>query len=121
MNIYSLLIIYLLFFQPQQNSCANFYQGKFAYENKKELKIYRTLNEQIEFIGDSIATTFSIKWVNNCNYILIPKKVIYEMKIYDLPKDTIFVYITEILSDSSYRYKAVVNNSETIDTIYKVP
>ncbi len=101
-------------------NCENFREGTFIYQDYEGVKVCRTLNEQTEIIGDTLITSFSIKWVSDCSYLLIPQKVIYKSKENVLPHDTIQVDIIEVLSDKSYRYKAITNGVETKYTMVKI-
>ena len=102
--------------------CASFREGTFMYQELvyQGVTIHRTPNEQMEIIGDMLITSFSIKWISDCSYILIPQKVIYKSKENDLPKDTIKVDIIEILSDTSYRYKAITKGVANEGTMIKI-
>lgn len=102
------------------NNCENFREGTFIYQDYEGVKVHRTLNEQTEIIGDTLITSFSIKWVSDCSYILIPQKVIYKSKENALPQDTIKVDIIEVLSDKSYRYQAITKGVATKYTMVKI-
>ena len=50
------------------DDCSNFREGVFIYKEAslKGVKIYRTLNDQIEIVGDTLVVSFSIKWIGDC-------------------------------------------------------
>ena len=118
-------IILFAFFASSANcsdNCNNFHEGIFIYQEGeyKGVKVHRSLSEQTEIIGDTITAYFFIKWVSDCSYMLIPNKVSYKSKENVLQKDTIKVNIIDVLSDTSYRYKAIQKDVATENIMVKV-
>lgn len=55
---------------PKNLNCSTIHEGKFETKNSI---INRTKDKQIEKIKETgIKTEFSIKWINDCEYVLIP-------------------------------------------------
>ena len=106
----------------QLNNLTDFKTGTYIYKGEafNDVIVIRTESYQIESLGDSIFTYFDIKWIDSKGYFLIPNKVIFNSKTTFLPKDTIRVSILSILSDTSYRYQAVVNQDTTEHIMIKI-
>jgi len=117
-----ILSLWVLLLNDPIKRCNNFHRGNFVYAKSeyKGVVIHRFANEQVEQVGDTLKIFFSIKWLDDCNYILVPNKVFYKSVENVLPKDTILVHITEVLSDTSYRYTAIANTVETKYIIIKL-
>jgi hypothetical protein len=122
-SIYIILLLSLAetsFFK--QDKCAEFRTGSYIYEDNlySNIIVKRTLFNQVEIIGDSIMALFSVEWKGSCKFILIPENVYTANGKNDLPNDTILVEIKEILSDSSYRYRAILKGDTVYQTMIKM-
>jgi hypothetical protein len=102
--------------------CGNFHEGVFVYKEAEFSGgfVIRTETKQTETSGDSLKVESTIIWDSDCSYKLVFIGAYSKFREVEVPQDTVYVTITEVLSDSSYRYKAVVNGSVTEYTMIKL-
>jgi hypothetical protein len=103
------------------NPYMKFRNGNFEYvdgETKGTL-ISRKGNTQYEYMGDSIATKWYVEWQAKDKYILLNDYFLYNETSMPFPKDTIYVDIIEILSDSTYRYRSNMNGNIVSHILWK--
>lgn len=118
----TIVIILTYSFVPlsENDNCYKFKKGVFRYEGAplvSKTKVIRNDNEQIEWINDSTKLDLKIVWKSDCEFLLIPKT---KLDSNFSTKDTMFVTITKILSDSSYAFKSKVGNIITYSKMVKI-
>jgi hypothetical protein len=118
----AIVIILTYSFVPlnENYDCYKFKKGVFRYEGAPlvgKTKVIRNDYEQIEWINDSTKLNLTIVWKSNCEFLLIPKEKIDSNFS---TKDTMFVTITKILSDSSYAFKSKIGNVITYSKMVKI-
>ena len=101
--------------EEECNTCQKFKTGIYAYKNPlyKDTKIKRKRKVQKE-IFKAGRQIYYIKWISNCNYVLIYKKMT-EPRLKHLIGKEIDVEIIDVLDDESYVYKSKANFKEKID------
>ncbi len=117
MGNYIFIIAFIVFSSSyaQQNKCSQFRTGKFEYSEPKysEWEVTRTDSTQIEISTKTgIEIYNSVKWVNECEYILTCTKVINPTASDIIGK----IYTINITDVYSNRYTCIAN-SETEDII----
>ena len=102
--------------------CGNFHEGVFVYQEAefRGTMVVRTETQQTETSGDTIVIESHIIWDSDCSYKLAVVAAYSKTRTLEIPQDTIYVTITEILSDTSYRYKAVVSGNVMEHTMIKL-
>ena len=101
--------------EEECNACEKFKTGIYAYKNVlyQDTKIKRKRKVQREIFkgGKQI---YYIKWISDCHYVLIYKKMT-EPRLKHLIGKEIDVEIIDILDDGSYVYKSKANFEEKTD------
>ena len=106
---YVLLLILFLTLNScvKEKKCTDFKTGIFEYSNKlySDLKVIRTDSTQTEINSkNGLEMHSSIKWINNCNYVLTITKVL-NADLENVIGKIIEVEIVETKSDS-YKLKS---------------
>lgn len=102
--------------------CENFRVGKFKYSDgvANGVSILRTNDQQIETINGEIHYIFKMEWSGDCQYILIPQTRLYNSIETKICNDTVFVSITNVLSDSLYEFNAISKGLVTKGRVIKI-
>lgn len=94
------------------NYCNDFKLGtyKYTHEGFQGVIVNRYRDQQVETIGNEMHYIYNIEWISECSYNLILQRIQYNSYESNSGKnDTIYVQITQVLSDSSYHYKSWLN------------
>ena len=97
------------------NSCEKFKTGLYEYKHVlyKDTKVKRKKKIQRE-VYDGGKQIYSIKWISDCHYVLIYKKMT-EPRLKHLIGKKIDVEIIDVLEDGNYVYKSKANFEEKTD------
>ncbi len=103
--------------------CKIFHEGKFRTTNQgKEIIFTRKGNKQVQYFNKSKdATTYILKWVNDCTVTLTPdKKAIAKLK--GLPKNAMLTQKIVTTNATSYTHVTSANFTKGTITgeIYKI-
>ena len=114
-----LFIINLSILMAQNTNCSKFRNGKFSVSDEilGISYIERKGATQIETAPDiHIKAAFKVKWINECTYTLVLKKVIENPNKIDFPKDLILTVKIIETKENSYIQET---SSNKYDMVYK--
>lgn len=96
-------------------ACEKFKTGVYKYKHVLygDVKIKRSKKIQKE-ISKNEKQIYKIKWITNCHYVLIYKKMT-EQSLKHLIGKEIDIQIIDVLEDGSYVYKSKTNFEEKIN------
>ena len=107
----------------QKSGCKIFHEGKFRTVNQgKELNFTRKGNLQVQYFNKSKdATTYILKWVNDCTVTLTPDKEA-KAKLTGLPKNAMLTQKIVTTNATSYTHVTSANFTKQTITgeIYKI-
>lgn len=101
--------------ESECNACDKFKKGIYTYKNilYRDTKIKRRRKIQRE-IGKKDKQIYFIKWLNNCTYVLIYKRMTAPRLKHLIGKE-IHVEIIDVLDDKSYVYRSKTNFNKKVD------
>ncbi|MCK7591442.1 hypothetical protein M0G43_12720 [Subsaxibacter sp. CAU 1640] len=100
--------------QTECNACETFKTGTYSYEHVRyqEGQIKRTRKIQKELFRDE-RQIYEIKWLSNCQYVLIYKKM-SEPRLQHLIGKEIDVQIIDVFDDGRYVYRSSADFEDKI-------